>query len=81
MKLKIGDRIECPFCEAYAVKPPSKHVEDNPIWSLPNNSPLNQIESLREVVGIAAHPDAYENWEAMLADAISALPPWILESE
>jgi hypothetical protein len=39
------------------------------------------IESLREVVGIAAHPDAYENWEAMLADAISALPSWILENE
>ena len=39
------------------------------------------IESLREVVGIAAHPDAYENWEAMLADAVSALPTWILDND
>lgn len=42
---------------------------------------INLIDTLREVVGIAAHPDAYENWEAMLADAISALPTWILEND
>ena len=40
---------------------------------------INLIEDMREAVGIAAHPDAYENWEAMLADAISALPAWILD--
>ena len=44
VKLKIGQRIECPYCEAYAVKPPSRPVEDTPIWSLPNNSPLNKLE-------------------------------------
>ena len=62
MKLKIGDRIECPFCEAYAVKPPSKHVEDNPIWSLPNNSPLNEFDKLVRYVRAYRKHKKGTNW-------------------
>ena len=71
MKLKIGERIECPYCEAYAVKPPSKHVEDNPIWSLPNNSPFKSLEAenvrlreafetIRELFPLGEFKDSYE---------------------
>jgi len=44
MKLKIGERIECPFCKATATKPPSRPVEDYPIWALPTDSPLKKLE-------------------------------------
>ena len=38
------ERLECPYCTAYAIKPPSKDPDVSWLWSLPNNSPLHLYE-------------------------------------
>ena len=37
-------KADCPFCKAYAVKPPSSAPDVGWLWSLPNDSPFHLYE-------------------------------------
>ena len=69
------ERLECPYCKAYAIKPPSKDPNVSWLWSLPNNSPFKQLQDDHKFVIERENKVMVKNTELkkIAARAINAL--------